>query len=58
MWEQLIKALGIDKAQIEAAAKAAIETKELLQSIESGIWALVQEQKKTNELLRKEIRHG
>jgi len=52
MWEQLIKALGIDKAQIEAAAKAAIETKELLQSIESGICELVQEQKKTNELLQ------
>ena len=46
MWEQLIKALGIDKAQIEAAAKAAIETKELLQSIECGICELVQEQKK------------
>ncbi len=58
MWEQLIKALGVDKTQIEAAAKAAIEIKEHLQSIESGIWALVQEQKKTNELLRKEISHG
>ena len=53
MWEQLIKALGVDKTKIEAAAAAAVETRQQLGSIEAGIWELVKEQKRTNELLAK-----